>query len=90
MTVGTRYSNRPTTAAARAGTTTSAYAVGVSGAIGAIRMPAAPATAPLRHQLGENQAKVESYFYFVCTRNQRGEEVCTCTRQALMLRRAAR
>ena len=45
-TVGTRYWNSPTIAAARAGTTNRVYVSGVTGDSGAMRMPAAPATAP--------------------------------------------
>ena len=42
---------RPITPAASAGTTASVYALGVSGLIGAMRMPAAPATTALTIQL---------------------------------------
>ena len=44
--VGTRCWNLPTTAAASAGTTKSVYVLGTTGESGAIRMPAAPTTAP--------------------------------------------
>ncbi len=44
-------SNPATTAAARAGTMKRVYATGTSGTMGAMRMPASPATAELSIQL---------------------------------------